>query len=90
MKHTQQRAFAEKAAAIKAEADPANSFAGAPENMKPREAALYLNLSESYLAKTRMVSDPRAGPPFARVGKAIIYRRVDLDEWLVSRIAKAA
>lgn len=90
MKHTQQTGFAEKAAAMKAEADPVDSIAAVPENMKPSEAARYLNISESYLAKTRMVSDPRDGPPFARVGKAIIYRRIDLDQWLASRIAEAA
>ena len=49
------------------------------------EAANYTGLSESYLAKLRMGTSPIAGPRFLRIGpRAIRYRRMDLDAWMVS------
>jgi predicted DNA-binding transcriptional regulator AlpA len=50
------------------------------------QAAEYLSLSTSYLAKLRMDALPQAGPKFLRVGpRAIWYRRKDLDEWMMSK-----
>ena len=47
------------------------------------EAAHYICLSESYLAKLRMGTLPTPGPKFLRVGlRAIRYRRKDLDDWM--------
>ncbi|MFD0980619.1 helix-turn-helix transcriptional regulator [Tropicimonas aquimaris] len=49
------------------------------------EAAKYTGLSESYLAKLRMGTGPKSGPPYLRVGlRAIRYRRQDLDDWMVA------
>lgn len=50
------------------------------------QAADYLSLSASYLAKLRMDDAPQAGPKFLRVGpRAIRYRREDLDDWMLSK-----
>ena len=48
---------------------------------KPRDAALYLSSSTSTLAKLRLKG---TGPPFTRIGRAIRYRRTDLDEFMAS------
>lgn len=50
--------------------------------LRPPEAAAYLGLTTSTLAKRRLRGEP---PVFVRLGvKAVGYRRVDLDAWLVS------
>ncbi len=55
------------------------------------EAADYICLSESYLAKLRMGTLPHAGPKFLRVGlRAIRYRQRDLDEWMESKSSEDA
>jgi predicted DNA-binding transcriptional regulator AlpA len=44
------------------------------------EAAKYLGLSASTLAKLRMSGD---GPTFAKLGRrVVVYRLADLDEWV--------
>lgn len=59
--------------------------------MSAIEAAQYLGLSESYLAKLRMGTFPEAGPAFCRIGqRAIRYRKSDLDVWMSSRIERVA
>jgi excisionase family DNA binding protein len=50
---------------------------------RPREAAEYLRSSESTLAKKRLNGD---GPSFVRIGRAIRYRRSDLDAWMSASI----
>jgi excisionase family DNA binding protein len=47
--------------------------------LKPREAAEYLRTSTSTLAKRRLYHDE---PKFCRLGRAIRYRRSDLDEFM--------
>jgi excisionase family DNA binding protein len=47
----------------------------------PAEAAQYLRSSTSTLAKLRVYG---GGPDFTRIGKAIRYRRDDLDAWMTS------
>ena len=55
--------------------------------LKPREAAEYLRLSTSWLAKARASG---CGPAFFRIGKsAVRYRRVDLDVWLAAHQGRA-
>jgi excisionase family DNA binding protein len=52
----------------------------APENyFTPREAAEFLRTSTSTLAKRRVYG---GGPVFHRIGRAIRYRRADLDEFM--------
>ncbi len=64
--------------------------AAAWENMLPKAAAVYLQISESLLAKMRMPSDPRTGPKFVKIGRVVLYRRTDLDEWLAAHVVSAA
>ena len=47
--------------------------------MTPCEAAEYLRSSPSTLAKRRLFG---GGPVFVRIGKAVRYRRSDLDAWM--------
>ena len=51
------------------------------------EAAEYVGLSESYLAKLRMGTAREAGPNFLKIGqRAVRYRRQDLDLWMSSKL----
>jgi hypothetical protein len=52
-----------------------------PEWMQPEAAAEYVDSSTSTLAKLRLRG---GGPTFCRIGRAIRYRRCDLDDWLLS------
>ena len=52
-----------------------------PEWMAPCPAAEYVDSSPSTLAKLRLRG---GGPRFCRIGRAIRYRRSDLDDWLLS------
>ena len=47
--------------------------------LTPREAAEFLRTSTSTLAKRRLYGD---GPKFCRIGRAIRYRKADLDEFM--------
>jgi predicted DNA-binding transcriptional regulator AlpA len=51
------------------------------EWMAPPKAAEYADSSTSTLAKLRLKG---GGPRFCRIGRAIRYRRSDLDEWLTA------
>jgi excisionase family DNA binding protein len=50
--------------------------------LTPHEAAEYLRSSASTLAKLRVYG---GGPHFCRIGKAIRYRRSDLDAFMSAR-----
>jgi hypothetical protein len=50
-------------------------------NVDVRGAAHHLGLSKSHLDKLRM---RRAGPPFSRLGRRIIYSIADLDHWVIA------
>jgi hypothetical protein len=52
------------------------------DNLSTIEAARYLGLSISFLNKLRSGG---GGPRYAKVGRRVIYPRVDLDLWLASR-----
>ena len=47
--------------------------------LRAPDAAKYLGLAESTLAKLRMGRD---GPAFHKLGRAVVYDRTDLDAWL--------
>jgi hypothetical protein len=52
--------------------------------MRSAEAASYLRIAPSTLAKLRCYG---GGPRFAKAGsRLVIYDRADLDEWLQNRI----
>lgn len=59
------------------------------EHYRPPEAAAYLKISESQLSKLRMKQNRFRGPKFANVAGCILYRRVDLDDWVKSKIVSA-
>ena len=46
------------------------------------EAAKFLNLSTSWLAKARMDG---IGPPYTKLGRAVRYTSIALLQWLKSR-----
>jgi predicted DNA-binding transcriptional regulator AlpA len=50
-------------------------------NYRAPDAAQYLGLAESTLAKMRLRGD---GPRYAKAGRAVIYERAELDRWLTS------
>jgi excisionase family DNA binding protein len=45
----------------------------------PAEAADYLRSSTSTLAKRRLL---KSGPAYVRIGRAVRYRKSDLDRWM--------
>ena len=46
------------------------------------EAADYLKVSASMLAKRRLSGD---GPRYSKLGKRVLYEIADLDAWIVDR-----
>jgi predicted DNA-binding transcriptional regulator AlpA len=46
--------------------------------LTPREAAVFLRVSESWLAKARMRGD---GPPYVKIGRSIRYPEGALLQW---------
>ena len=50
--------------------------------LTPKEAAVRLNVSLSWLAKARMRGD---GPPYIKVGRSIRYSEAALLQWMKSR-----
>jgi hypothetical protein len=50
-------------------------------NYRAPDAARYLGLAESTLAKMRLRGD---GPAYSKAGRAVIYARAELDRWLAS------
>ncbi len=51
------------------------------------EASIYIGMSRSFLAQSRMdrfIREGRTpGPPYLKVGGRILYLREDLDNWLI-------
>jgi predicted DNA-binding transcriptional regulator AlpA len=52
------------------------------ELLEPKEAAEFLKISISWLAKARAAKD---GPPFIRIGRSVRYSKAALFRWLKSR-----
>jgi hypothetical protein len=57
---------------------------GPDDLLKPEEAAAYLRLSKSTLAKYRHFG---GGPVYIKIGRAVRYRRRKLDVWADARSA---
>jgi excisionase family DNA binding protein len=55
--------------------------------LTPREAAEYLRSSTSTLAKARLT---KRGPSFVRIGRAVRYRKSDIDAWMSASVARHA
>jgi predicted DNA-binding transcriptional regulator AlpA len=49
----------------------------------PREAALFLRVSESWAAKARMRGD---GPPYVKIGRSIRYPEAALLQWMKAHL----
>jgi len=47
--------------------------------LREPDAAVYVGLSRAYLRQARMYG---RGPAFVRIGRAVLYRRDDLDRFL--------
>jgi predicted DNA-binding transcriptional regulator AlpA len=56
----------------------------AHRRLRTRAAADYLGYAESTLEKKRITGE---GPPFIRLGRAVVYDTRDLDSWLSARRA---
>lgn len=50
--------------------------------LKVADAAQHCGVSASLLNKYRVSGD---GPPYLKIGAAVVYDRVDLDAWLIGR-----
>jgi hypothetical protein len=72
------------AASAGSKAGPSLHITGFPIDclLIPKEAARYLRVSLSWLAKARMRGD---GPPFIRIGRSIRYAEATLAQWMKSR-----
>ena len=51
-----------------------------------REAASALRLSERTLERSRVNG---SGPVFVKLGRRVLYRQTDLDEWIASRVVSS-
>ena len=51
--------------------------------MNEREAAPLAGMSVSRLQKLRVYG---GGPPFLKIGRAVRYRREDVEEWVAGRV----
>lgn len=59
-----------------------------PENSKvlvSRDAARFVGLSESTLAKMRLNGN---GPVYCKLGRRVVYRPSDLEDWLQARTTR--
>ena len=57
-----------------------------PDILDTPETASYLRLSKPTLERLRLTGD---GPPYCKLGKAVRYRKSDLDAWLASRLTRS-
>jgi len=55
------------------------------EVLRARDAAQFVGLSESTLAKLRLNGN---GPAYCKLGRRVVYRRADLEQWLESRTTR--
>jgi predicted DNA-binding transcriptional regulator AlpA len=56
-----------------------------PKVITVQVAARYVGLSESTLAKLRLNGN---GPTYCKLGRRVVYRPADLDQWLQSRTTR--
>jgi len=56
------------------------------DRLSNEQAAEYLGLKAATLNKWRVYGE---GPPFIKVGRLIQYRKIDLDDYLSSRLVKS-
>ena len=57
--------------------------------LNEKQASAYIGMSVSFLQKNRMngtLQGRHPGPPYAKLGKRVVYLREDLDAWLNSHL----
>jgi len=54
--------------------------------LTPHDAAEFLALSRSWLAKLRLTGD---GPPYVKLGRQVRYRLGDLEAWLQGHVQRS-
>ncbi len=54
--------------------------------LTPHDAAQFLALSRSWLAKLRLTGD---GPPYVKLGRQVRYRLSDLEAWLQGQVRRS-
>ena len=59
---------------------------GNPEIMTVIEAAGYIRLAKTTLNKMRVAG---TGPRYLKMGKAVRYRRSDLDDWIGAKVVRS-
>jgi predicted DNA-binding transcriptional regulator AlpA len=58
-----------------------------PKKMRPPEAAHYLGISTSALAKWRCQG---TSPPYVKLGeRVVVYDQADLDHWMRGRLRRS-
>ena len=57
--------------------------------LRPKDAAKYLNISISRIAKLRMEAQRADGPRYFKVAGCVLYRRDDLDAWVNAHAVEA-
>ena len=60
---------------------PSKTTTGFERLLTAREAAAFLRLSQSWLAKARMRG---YGPPYAKIGRAVRYTETGILHWMRS------
>jgi predicted DNA-binding transcriptional regulator AlpA len=61
------------------------AMADLPKVVSAKVAARFVGLSESTLAKLRLNGN---GPVYCKLGRRVVYRPADLEQWLQSRTAR--
>jgi predicted DNA-binding transcriptional regulator AlpA len=61
------------------------AMADLPKVVTAKVAARFVGLSESTLAKLRLNGN---GPVYCKLGRRVVYRPADLEQWLQSRTAR--
>jgi predicted DNA-binding transcriptional regulator AlpA len=62
-----------------------SQMADMPKVITAKVAARFVGLSESTLAKLRLNGN---GPVYCKLGRRVVYRPADLEQWLQSRTAR--
>lgn len=57
-----------------------------PDLLTTPEAAAYVRRSPRTLERYRVTGE---GPIFLKIGRPILYRRADLDEWLDDKVRRS-
>ena len=70
--------------AFRSIADESQTMIDIPGVLPASDAARFLGLSQSTLAKLRLSGN---GPIYCKLGRRVVYRREDLAAWLESRVA---